>query len=156
LSGSGGSGAWCKCTPGWYPCKNHRDILAGQFLENPPLSGVSLASPSPVYLFSKSINWLDFDPTYPKNPKTLGDYIRKYRMEKGLLIKELAKELGVTEDTVINWEVRGVRPCGKHLERITGFIPALARLPYAGGKRALRHLPKPSDWNTSSQSQSGS
>jgi DNA-binding transcriptional regulator YiaG len=31
-------------------------------------------------------------------------------MDKGLLIRELAERLGVSEDTVINWEVRGVRP----------------------------------------------
>lgn len=88
----------------------------------PSLAGVFLPSPSPSYLFSKPLNRLDFDPSYPKNPITLRDYIRKYRMEKGLLIRELAEQLRVTEDTVINWEVRGVRPCGKHLEKIMDYI----------------------------------
>jgi DNA-binding transcriptional regulator YiaG len=41
-----------------------------------------------------------------QNPKTFSDYIRKFRKEKGILIKDFAKELGVAEDTVINWEVR--------------------------------------------------
>jgi DNA-binding transcriptional regulator YiaG len=31
-------------------------------------------------------------------------------MDKGLLIKDLAREMGVTEDTVINWERRGRVP----------------------------------------------
>jgi len=30
-------------------------------------------------------------------------------MDAGLKIKELAKILGVKEDTVINWEIRGIR-----------------------------------------------
>lgn len=60
----------------------------------------------------------DFNPAYPKEPKTLGERIRKARMDKGLMIKELAKFVGVTEDTVINWELRGVRPRGKSLERM--------------------------------------
>ncbi len=31
-------------------------------------------------------------------------------MDAGLQIKELAALVGVTEDTLINWEVRGMRP----------------------------------------------
>jgi transcriptional regulator with XRE-family HTH domain len=73
------------------------------------------------------LNWLDFDPAYPKEPKTLGEYIRKWRMDKGLLIKELAARLGVTEDTVINWERRGVRPCGNYMQRLRNFIPSIAK-----------------------------
>ena len=41
---------------------------------------------------------------YPENPQTFGEYLRKYRMDKGLLIKDLAKIIGVTENTVLNWE----------------------------------------------------
>jgi hypothetical protein len=36
---------------------------------------------------------LDYDPTYPKNPKTLGEYIRKYRKDKGLTMEEFAREV---------------------------------------------------------------
>lgn len=65
---------------------------------------------------------LDFNPKYPKNPKNLGEEIRKARMDNGLLIRELAAQLGVTEDTVINWEVRGIKPMGKNLEMVREFI----------------------------------
>jgi DNA-binding XRE family transcriptional regulator len=41
---------------------------------------------------------------YPKNPQTFGEYLRKYRMDKGLLVKDVAKIIGVTENTVLNWE----------------------------------------------------
>ena len=47
-------------------------------------------------------------------------------MDKGLLIRQLADQLGVTEDTVINWEVRGIRPCGKPLGRIKDIVPEAA------------------------------
>ena len=64
----------------------------------------------------------DFDPDYPKEPKTLGERIRKARMDKGLMIKGLAEQLGVTDDTVINWEIRGMKPQGKSMGRVMGFI----------------------------------
>jgi DNA-binding transcriptional regulator YiaG len=43
-------------------------------------------------------------------------------MDRGLMIKELADIIGVTEDTVINWEVRGRKPHGESFERVKGFI----------------------------------
>mgnify|MGYP001559243501 FL=1 len=41
---------------------------------------------------------------YPENPKAFGEYLRKYRMDKGLLVKDVAKIIGVTENTILNWE----------------------------------------------------
>ena len=38
-------------------------------------------------------------------------------MDKGLMIKELAEMLCVAEDTVLNWEIRDIRPGPKNLER---------------------------------------
>ena len=64
----------------------------------------------------------DFDPDYPKAPKTLGERIRKARMDKGLMIKGLAEKIGVTEDTVINWEIRDMKPHGKSMGRVMEFI----------------------------------
>jgi len=72
--------------------------------------------------FETEINLLDFNPRYPKEPKSLGEQIRKVRMDKGLMIKELASQLGVSEDTVINWEIRGRKPKGMNLERIKKFL----------------------------------
>ena len=42
-------------------------------------------------------------------------------MNKGLLIRELAAQLGVTEDTVINWEVRGIKPVGR-MKKVMEFL----------------------------------
>jgi DNA-binding XRE family transcriptional regulator len=41
---------------------------------------------------------------YPQNPHTFGEYLRKYRMDKGLFAKDLARIVGVTEQTILNWE----------------------------------------------------
>jgi len=73
------------------------------------------------------LNWLDFNPSCPKNPLTLGHYIRKFRKEKGLLIQELAEQLGVTEDTVINWEKRVRAPNKGHMGRLGKFVSEIAK-----------------------------
>ena len=64
----------------------------------------------------------DFNPKYTKNPQTLGERIRKARMDKGLLIKELAAQIEVTKDTVINWEIRNVAPIDKNKEKLMNFL----------------------------------
>ena len=68
------------------------------------------------------INLLEFNPKYPKNLQTLGEKIRKARMDKGLEIKELADVIGVTSDSVINWEIRGVKPRRKYRNRLTEIL----------------------------------
>jgi DNA-binding transcriptional regulator YiaG len=77
-----------------------------------------------VYAFSAALNWLDWDPTYPKNPRTLAEYIRKYRKDKGLLIREFARMLGIHEFTLIKWE-GGRLPHPMYLEKLKRVIPGL-------------------------------
>jgi len=43
-------------------------------------------------------------------------------MDKSMLIRELASQIGVTEDTVINWEARGIRLTEKNIKRIKDCI----------------------------------
>jgi len=64
----------------------------------------------------------ELNPKYPKNPQNLGQQIRKARMDKGLLIRELAAQIGVTEETMLNWEVRGRKPTEENIKRIKDFI----------------------------------
>ena len=68
---------------------------------------------------------MDYDPTYPKNPQTLAQYIRKYRKEKGLLIREFAEKLGIHEFTLIKWE-GGRMPHPRYLENLKRIIPGIA------------------------------
>ena len=64
-----------------------------------------------------------FNDDYPVNPKTFGEKLRKARMDAGLQIKELAEIIGVTPDTVINWELRGIRPWRRDIRnKVNQFI----------------------------------
>jgi hypothetical protein len=68
---------------------------------------------------------LDYDPTYPKNPRTLAQYIKKHRKGKGLLIKELAEEFRIHEFTLIRRE-GGRLPHPRYLKKLRRAIPGLA------------------------------
>jgi len=43
-------------------------------------------------------------------------------MGKNMLIREFAEQIGVTEDTVINWEIRGMKPNKRCLPLVQNFI----------------------------------
>ena len=79
-------------------------------------------------MLSKSV----FRKDYPENPITFGEHLRKARIDAGLLIKVLAKKLGVTEDTVINWEIRGRSPRPKAKEALRSVFSNKLYLPKAG------------------------
>ena len=51
--------------------------------------------------------------------------MRKARMDAELQIKELAQELGVNEGSVINWELKGMMPAARNMEKMTGMFPGL-------------------------------
>jgi DNA-binding XRE family transcriptional regulator len=41
---------------------------------------------------------------YPADPGTIGEHLKRKRMDSKLLQKDVAKIFGVTEDCIINWE----------------------------------------------------
>ena len=63
-----------------------------------------------------------FQENYPPETKTLGDLIRKMRMDKGLTAKEVAIKIGANENSVLNWELRNVKPSRTYLKRIYEFF----------------------------------
>ena len=71
-----------------------------------------------VYTLEIKINLTELDPKYPKNPKTFGERIRKARMDRHLMVKELAERIGVVPETVINWEKHNLKPTRRHWERL--------------------------------------
>jgi len=76
-----------------------------------------------TYSISELVNLqLLADPSYPRNPTTFGQELRKKRMDLGLQIKELARLVHVTCDTIINWELRHVKPSIQNLERLHNFL----------------------------------
>ncbi|MCE5199866.1 MAG: helix-turn-helix transcriptional regulator [Armatimonadota bacterium] len=59
---------------------------------------------------------------YPTELKTLGDYIRKRRLDLGLLQKDVAQILGVTEASVFYWETHRASPRARYASKIMEFL----------------------------------
>ncbi len=76
----------------------------------------------PNYQITKEIPKNVYKPSYPVKINSLGDLIRKTRMDLGLQIKELAMILNVEEDTIINWEYRRKQPRTAHLKSVVKFL----------------------------------
>ena len=53
---------------------------------------------------------------------TVGDHIKKRRLELGLLQRQLAEHLGVKTDTILNWEHDRTRPTLKYLPKVRAFL----------------------------------
>jgi len=78
----------------------------------------------PALPFSRGENTASFPKSdaYPKELKTIGDHIRAWRLENHLLQIEVAKILGVCEDTIVGWEMRGITPTFRQMPGIIGMI----------------------------------
>jgi transcriptional regulator with XRE-family HTH domain len=54
--------------------------------------------------------------------KTLGDLLRKRRLDLGLLQQEMAQRLGVGEESVYNWETNRYQPSLRVIPKIVQFL----------------------------------
>ncbi|MFH1045523.1 MAG: helix-turn-helix transcriptional regulator [Candidatus Omnitrophota bacterium] len=81
-----------------------------------------------IYVLQSELDMLELNPNYPSQPKTFGERLRKARMDKGMPIRDLAGLIGVTEDTVINWELRGMRPRKQYQAKIKDKLDVLVGL----------------------------
>ena len=74
-----------------------------------------------------NFNHLDRVPrAYPPQLRTIGDHLRRCRLDLRLLQRELADRLGVDESTVTNWEINRTTPALRFLPPIIdllGFDP---------------------------------
>ena len=61
-------------------------------------------------------------PAYPRELKTLGDHLRKRRLDLGLLQPDVALELRVNEMTISNWETNHTSPQLRLIPRILTFL----------------------------------
>ncbi len=59
---------------------------------------------------------------YPEYPKTIGDHIRKKRMDLKLLQKDVSKIFKVSEDSITFWENNRNEPQIKYYPRIIKFL----------------------------------
>jgi DNA-binding XRE family transcriptional regulator len=58
----------------------------------------------------------------PVNPQTVGEHIRKVRIERGLSQKEVAAIIRVCEDTITGWENGRSKPQIRYIEMIEQFV----------------------------------
>ena len=59
---------------------------------------------------------------YPLNPKTIGEHMRKKRMDNRLMQSEVANIIGVSEESIWNWENGRTKQSKKNLEIISAFV----------------------------------
>ena len=62
------------------------------------------------------------NPAYPKELNTLGDYLRKERLDRKLSQPDVAKLLNVTPDTITAWELNRNQPTAKLAKKVIDFL----------------------------------
>jgi len=75
----------------------------------------------------------------------LGDHIRERRLDLDLQKKQLARQLGVDETTIHNWEDRGIAPAIRFMPRILDFLgydPTYASAPESLAETIKAHRTK--------------
>src|SRR5262245_37884810 len=60
--------------------------------------------------------------TYPQALNTLGDWIRKTRLDQGLFQLQLADRFGIDKSTITNWELNRSEPEIRYIPMIIEFI----------------------------------
>jgi transcriptional regulator with XRE-family HTH domain len=58
----------------------------------------------------------------PRDPRTLGDHLKKARLERGLLQDHVAREFGVSVSTLINWERNHTRVATRSVPQVVAFL----------------------------------
>jgi len=62
------------------------------------------------------------NPAYPSSLMTLGDHLRKVRIDRGLSQPQVAKMLKVTTESVTGWELNRYVPQARFAKRIIHFL----------------------------------
>lgn len=76
------------------------------------------------------------NPKYPSELVTLGDHLRAKRLELGLEQKEVALLVGVSTDTIINWELNQYSPAIRFYPRIDALLGyCIVQYPKTDGER---------------------
>lgn len=57
-----------------------------------------------------------------ENPKTMGEYLRKYRYEKKILKKEICAQLNIEYSTLRRWERNEIKISPLYYRRVVGFL----------------------------------
>ena len=67
---------------------------------------------------------------YPRALCTIGDHLRKRRLDLGLLQRQIAEQLGANPASVTNWELNRTKPV---LRFLSGIVRFLGYAPWAAG-----------------------
>jgi transcriptional regulator with XRE-family HTH domain len=59
---------------------------------------------------------------YPRELRTLGDHLRKQRIDLGLLQRDVAEKLQVNQMTICNWETNRTSPQLRLIPEIVAFL----------------------------------
>ncbi len=74
---------------------------------------------------------------YPRKLKTVGNHIRKHRLDLGLKQKEVSRIIGVTRAMISAWEINPVEPAVKHIPKIIDFF---GYVPFERGETLGRRI----------------
>lgn len=80
---------------------------------------------------------------YPKEIRTLGDHLRKRRLDLGLLQRQVAAKVGVNKGTIVNWECNATTPALRHVPgiiRFLGYAPATKVTSFPDQLKLMRQL----------------
>jgi transcriptional regulator with XRE-family HTH domain len=59
---------------------------------------------------------------YPEEPKTLGEHLKRRRLDLGLRQRDVAVEIGVTAETFCKWELGRAEPLARLIPAIHRFL----------------------------------
>ena len=59
---------------------------------------------------------------YSETPQTLGQHLKKRRRELGLLQREAGERMGVSRDTIANWEKDKTEPVLAQFQSVVAFL----------------------------------
>jgi predicted transcriptional regulator len=64
---------------------------------------------------------------YPYHPITLGDWLKKKRIDEGLACWEVNQQLGVFDSTRYDWENNITMPLHKNREKLRNYLSILLK-----------------------------
>jgi transcriptional regulator with XRE-family HTH domain len=59
---------------------------------------------------------------YPRALRTLGDHLKKARLDRGLRQDEVASKLGLDAQTILNWERNHTRVSTRFIPKVVAFL----------------------------------
>jgi DNA-binding XRE family transcriptional regulator len=84
-----------------------------------PVHGIFLTKPKIKYTVKRSRFLPD---GYPLRPRTIGEKIKKKRLDMGLFQKDVAKIIGVDVNTITLWEKGRCKPSKAFLGKLEEFL----------------------------------